>query len=384
MSSWSTTALTAERSLTAIMRSAGGGGGVRIVSHFAAEPDHSSILRGRNGNTYNPLMATAPKPCRRWFQFRLRTLLVLMLLACLVIGSIVVPIQRVSRQRAAAEAIERLGGSVSWSSTDSPEQSWKQTWLRPMFGNDFFAHPEFVDIPNDAALNYLSEMPDTPRLRMGHWRFTDAGLASVSRLSQLMLLDLSGTQVTDAGMEHLKGLTHLQWLSLDNTQVTDAGLANLKGLTHLQWLSLTNTRVADAGLIHVKELPQVDTLSLMNTQITDAGLKHLKGLVHLRWLSLDDTRVTDVGLIHVKELTELKALCLSGAALITDAGLEHIRGLTTLELLTLNGTHVTDAGLEHLQGMSQLQELWLSDTQASDSVVKRMQQILPNCRISRR
>ena len=342
------------------MRSAGGGGGVRIVSHFAAEPDHSSILRGRNGNTYNPLMATAPKPCRRWFQFRLRTLLVLMLLACLVIGSIVVPIQRVSRQRAAAEAIERLGGSVSWSSTDSPEQSWKQTWLRPMFGNDFFAHPEFVDIPNDAALNYLSEMPDTPRLRMGHWRFTDAGLASVSRLSQLMLLDLSGTQVTDAG------------------------LANLKGLTHLQWLSLTNTRVADAGLIHVKELPQVDTLSLMNTQITDAGLKHLKGLVHLRWLSLDDTRVTDVGLIHVKELTELKALCLSGAALITDAGLEHIRGLTTLELLTLNGTHVTDAGLEHLQGMSQLQELWLSDTQASDSVVKRMQQILPNCRISRR
>ena len=86
---------------------------------------------------------TTTKP-RRWFQFRLRTLLVLMLLFGLVIGWLVVPIQRVRRQRAAAEAIKQLGGEVLWSSNAVPEESLGRVWLRKLLGNDFFVHPEIL------------------------------------------------------------------------------------------------------------------------------------------------------------------------------------------------------------------------------------------------
>ena len=75
-------------------------------------------LRVSSGKTYNPLVTTTSKPRRRWFQYSLRTLLVLMLLACIGMGWIAVKLQQVRRERAAVAAIEGLGGG--WG-----------TWSRP-------------------------------------------------------------------------------------------------------------------------------------------------------------------------------------------------------------------------------------------------------------
>ena len=166
-------------------------------------------------------MTTTPKPRRRWFQYSLRTLFVLALLACIGMGWVAVEMQRVRKEREAVEAIERLGGMVLWSSAEIPQESRGRACLRKLLGDDYFVHPNMVVISDDAAMEYLTE------------------------LTQLEYVGLHGTQITDAGLAHLKGLTRLSELYIeDHTQVTDAGLRHLEGLTQLQQLYLVNTQVS--------------------------------------------------------------------------------------------------------------------------------------------
>ena len=217
-------------------------------------------------------MTTTSKPRRRWFQYSLRTLLVLMLLACIGMGWFAVKMQQVKKERAAVAAIEGLGGWV----TDvtyryHPDGQRGRAWLRKWLGDDFFARPYEVRIPNDAAMEYLTGV------------------------RQLRELNLEGIQVTDAGLKNLKGLTQLLLLRIERAPVTDAGLEFLKGLARLQTLSLAGTQVTDAGLEQLKELTQLLYLDLAGTQVTDAGLEHLKGLTQLDWLYLGGTQVTDAG-----------------------------------------------------------------------------------------
>jgi hypothetical protein len=72
-----------------------------------------------------------------------------------------------------------------------------------------------------------------------------------------------------------------------------------------------------------------------------------------------------------------------GDTKVTDARLEHLKGLSRLQQLTLNGTKVTDAALKHLKGLSQLQMLWLHNTQVTSKGVRKLEQALPKCQITR-
>jgi len=68
---------------------------------------------------------------------------------------------------------------------------------------------------------------------------------------------------------------------------------------------------------------------------------------------------------------------------VTDAGLEHLKGLKSLLILYLGSTEVTDAGLEHLKGLTSLKELWLINTDITDEGVEKLQQALPNCKMTK-
>lgn len=184
----------------------------------------------------------ATKHKRRWFQFSLRTLLVLLTLSCAWLGVVV---NRVNRQRAAVQVVERLGGNPEYG--DAPvDESWAVGKLRNWLPRDYFDH--------------------------------------------VVAIDFNGTQVSDAGLVHLKGLTTLEWLNLSGTQVTDAGLTHVKGLTTLKWLSVGDTRVTDSGLVHLEDLTALKFLDLDGTQVTDTGLVHLKRLRVLEWLRLANTQ----------------------------------------------------------------------------------------------
>ena len=138
----------------------------------------SSLLRGPSGKIYNRLVTNTSKPRRRWFQYSLRTLLVLMLLVCIGMSWFAVKTQQVRKERAAAEAIEGLGGVVSWVyPADSQSESRGRAWLRKLVGDDFFSHPDFVRIDNDAAMEYLTALRQLPKLELVGTQVTDGELA---------------------------------------------------------------------------------------------------------------------------------------------------------------------------------------------------------------
>jgi hypothetical protein len=173
-------------------------------------------------------MSDTPKHHRRWFQYSLRTLFLLMLLVSIGMSWVAVKKQQGRREREVAAAIEKMGGYVAWSPLSQPQ------WLRRLLGDDFFCSVYTVSL-------YRTDI-------------TDAGLEHLKALRQLIGLTLSETQVTDASLVHLKTLTRLAFLHLDGTRVTDVGLAHLTVLNQLYRLSLDDTPVTDAGLEHLRQL----------------------------------------------------------------------------------------------------------------------------------
>ena len=131
---------------------------------------------------------TPSKPRRRWFQFSLRTLFVLVTVLCVWLA---VTVNRARKQREAVAAIEAVGGLVTYEYQYDSSDTFSATakppgpeWLRELVGEEYFVSVTFVGLQN--------------------------------------------TQVTDACLEHLKGLTNLETLNLIGTQVTDAGVKNLQ------------------------------------------------------------------------------------------------------------------------------------------------------------
>ena len=148
--------------------------------------------------------------------------------------------------------------------------------------------------------------------------------------------------------------------------------------------------IKDDALANLDALPMLKSLSLRHGyKVTAAGLDHLKGLTKLETLDIWDVKAG----LHdqefaklVKELPQLVSLNVGGCP-ITDAALAALEGNQNLQTLVLTYTNVTDAGLLHLKGLTNLKKLALPSAAAwvkiSEDGVKKLQEALPNCKISR-
>ncbi len=177
-------------------------------------------------------MTTEP-PKRRWFQFRLRTLLIAILVLSLPLSWFAVKLEKARRQREAVEALKGVGCQLCYGRGYTPSVV---RWMPTVLSGGSVYVPTIL-FGGDSEL-------------------TDAGLRNIHEFrepARITRIYLDRTDVTDAGLENLKGLTNLKGLSLDSTQVTDTGLKHLKGLSHLEELSVLNTQVTPEG---VKKLQQ--------------------------------------------------------------------------------------------------------------------------------
>jgi mono/diheme cytochrome c family protein len=106
---------------------------------------------------------------------------------------------------------------------------------------------------------------------------TDADLAVLKEINQIVELDLKNAGITDAGLAHLSSLSSLERLHLEKTKVSDKGLMALKGLNNLKYLNLYGTGVSDAGLESLKSFKNLQNLYLWQTKVTfDAAKKFHK------------------------------------------------------------------------------------------------------------
>ena len=162
-------------------------------------------------------------------------------------------------------------------------------------------------------------------------------------------------------------------------------LRNLLGsdfLGDVVGVSLWDAKVTDTWFEHLKGFNKLDAINLAGTPITDSGLEQLALWPKLRYLYLDYTGITNLGLERLRALRQLRVLSLNGTR-ITDDGLRQLRGLSNLRDLVLPFTAVTDGGLESLEDLTKLESLILSGTKVTTAGIAKLQQALPNCKITR-
>ena len=216
------------------------------------------------------MITTSPK--RRWYQFSLWRMLLLVTLLCIGPGGYVAYEQQEARRQDAAVALlNELRGTQAYI---------RPHWLR-----------KWIDGPAAGYAVGLAIL--SPQA-------TDTELAPVAALSELVWLDINDTQAGDASLAHLAGLKKLERLRLDDSCVTDAGMVHLAGLSKLHTLNLSRTSITDSGLAALADLSKMETLDLSRTGITDASVVVLSGMKDLEMLDLRKTKVTPKGLAELQ------------------------------------------------------------------------------------
>ena len=138
-------------------------------------------------------MSSVPRP--RWFQFSLRTLLVVVTLICVGPGGYLAYEQRLARREdEAATTLRMVAGNELYT---------RPQWLRTLLARRSAGHVVGVGLRSRET--------------------QDADLAPLGEFSQLVWLHLADTKVTDQGLVHLTGLTKLESLRL-----TDVGVKELQ------------------------------------------------------------------------------------------------------------------------------------------------------------
>jgi hypothetical protein len=214
---------------------------------------------------------------RRWFQFSLRTLLVLMLFTGTTFGPLAARMHRKRAERAAVKEVIARGGSVGY------ERAWvrlPRTWTKYL-GDDFamevtelrFATSSHVQ---NEQLVCIKKLPLLRSLFLEVVGIDDRGVAHLENLARLKVLRLSGRTVTDSALAHIKPLQTLRHLDLSTSGITDAGLVDVAALTDLVSLNLGGTAVTDEGLRHLAKLEQLRSLGLVLTDVTDQGVDELQ------------------------------------------------------------------------------------------------------------
>jgi hypothetical protein len=125
---------------------------------------------------------------------------------------------------------------------------------------------------------------DTEQLRLtvvnAAAKFGDKELALLAPIAKHVLwVDLARSQVTDAGAATLAKLSSLERLHLENTKLTDAGLAQLAGLKSLEYLNVYGTKITDAGLGKLATCSALRKAFVWQTAVTKEGAKSLESKI---------------------------------------------------------------------------------------------------------
>jgi len=194
---------------------------------------------------------------------------------------------QLDREKAAVEAIRKLGGTVIYGN-----ETYTTEWLQPL-------------------------MP-----------------------ARVVVVKLGDTRATNDDLRCLRALGHLEWLHLDHTLIAGGGLEPLAGLTKLRVLSLEGTGIGDDDLRHLAGLKKLTVLRLAGTQVTDAGLSCLGPLVGLDYLSIGNTKITGDGLAELRTFEGLRQLGIDETQ-VSPASVAHLQTVTSLERVLVHVTHGT-------------------------------------------
>ena len=254
----------------------------------------------------------------RWFQFRLRTVMIVMTVCAIALGIVA---QRARRTPRAVAIVLRHGGEVVFTherrTGDGHDVSPAPgpAWLRAVMGENAFADIREVKAGQfDQTLNALRGMTTIQRLKTttpACWpHASEWGFESLATLTGLQALDLHEAEFGDAELAMLTPLTQLRELNLSETSVTDDGIETLAHFPRLQILDLSHTKISGAGLPAIAGLKQLESLNLAGLDLREVDLGPLASLAKLKSLDLSDCQ------LEPQQLAALAAALTAAPALV--------------------------------------------------------------------
>ena len=257
-----------------------------------------------------------PSLRRRFAQFSLRALLVLMLTSAILLGW-VARAKRIGDQQADIVAQLQDQG-VTWSGELNPSRRLiRSAWTQRVLGEHFFlnvtalhaARPETV-----TQLDIIRPFRTINKALLNDSRGVDNETLSIlTKSPNLSTLYVGGTAITDQGVEYLKDSLQLQKFVAWSTDLTDASCVTLSELPIAE-LILRGTQVSDAGLQHLASSSRrhmLVELDVGETNVTAAAIPCLLQFRNLQRLVVRDIELSDEQLLQLTSLDRLKMIDVS-------------------------------------------------------------------------
>ena len=248
------------------------------------------------------------RPRRKWYQFSIWSMLVLLTLVCVAAAYWRRMVTAYEGQATAAEEITKLSG---WITSEPAVPDWLR-WL-PLADrcNKVVAvNLQERDFP-EGSLQSLAQLPDVERLYLARSSVSDNDLEYVGKLTNLRRLSLWRTDITSEGLKQLEGLSDLRLLDIHGNRFLDE--TSLECLCHWPRLRLLihDLTVTDRGLGLLAEHPNVPVTELRASQVSDRGLDDLVKLQRLDRLTVD-LECGREQMMRLAQLQQLKRLTVFG------------------------------------------------------------------------
>lgn len=242
------------------------------------------------------------RPRRRWFQFSLGSLLLVMTVFGIWLG---LRMDRARRQERAV-AVLRERGDVQYDSIfvnmSNPKRfvrpaPYGPKWLRAIVGNDFFDRVRAVWVykaTTDDDLTYLEDLPDVESLIISSPQVTGSGLEHLRGLGSLKELILGGKNLTGADLAPLQELQELRYLMV-SCPLTDEQIVSFAVLKNLEELHISppgrSTSTSVRGAAALDEQSQLNAVE----EPLNSVLDYFKDLHHIE-ITIDEATVqaTDI------------------------------------------------------------------------------------------
>lgn len=291
-----------------------------------------------------------PQRRRRWLQFSLRSIMLLMLLLGCVIGPVTNLRWQSQRMSAILASIEERGGKIEFDLSAVKREP--------------AGHNCFCGVPGRQP----PKPPPTWYDRLG-----------VKYHHPIKHIELNGLQFSESDLLTLQTLPIFPELTIRGYATTVEALGQLRHFTKLKSLQIHDMPITEADLVIFGDLQQLEELVIADLSMTDNGMLTLGKLKHLRHLSLHGTQITDDALKHVSELTDLEWLWL-GETSITDRGLSYLQNLQRLELIELSDTLVTDQAIATLAQLPELKHAYFYGTEVTEAGRYKLERALLDCK----
>jgi hypothetical protein len=236
---------------------------------------------------------------------------------------------------------------------ESPDESigW------PPWDTEYATRGEAIETRH--MVHRLRDLPGLKRLCLQSSTITDQDVARLGQLTQLEHLNLCGADVTIGALPHIGRLTRLRRLSLGYTKFSDVGLKYLADLKELEVLDLGGTDVFDVGLADIRQFRNLTHLYLYRTQVRYVNLS---GMPALKYVDLSNTPTVRLYLDGSRRIRTLDL----GATGIKRDQLQRLADLPSLERLSLHNLAYASKDLAVLHQLPGVEEICV-DAEVLDS-----------------